>query len=220
MATSPADLQAGRARHTADNRRAKRDQIIEAARDVLAHDGVAACTARAVADASPLTKSAIHYYFRDIDEIVDQAMAAHVDAMLASLRDVAGQPDNPDDRLWAVISAYLATFADKPHAALVWFEYWVTASRRHSLDAASQMLGKVHALLMGLLQDLPVDNPDQTAHLLLSWLLGTLVQQHTRPISATALRSELTTIVGNPPARRPAQAGDEPARPNPPTPDL
>jgi AcrR family transcriptional regulator len=220
VATSPADLQAGRARHTADNRRARRDQIIEAARDVLARDGVAACTARAVADASPLTKSAIHYYFRDIDEIVDQAMAAHVDAMLASLRDVAGQPGDPDDRLWAVISAYLATFADKPHAALVWFEYWVTASRRHSLDAASQMLGKVHALLRGLLQDLPADNPDQTAHLLLSWLLGTVVQQHTRPTSAAALRSELTRIVGNPPARRPTQVRDEPARPNPPDPDL
>ncbi|HEX3922957.1 MAG TPA: TetR family transcriptional regulator [Streptosporangiaceae bacterium] len=200
MAASPAHSQPSRAGHTADNRRAKRDQIIEAARDVLARDGVAACTARAVADASPLTKSAIHYYFRDVDEIIDQAMAAHVNAMLTSLRDVAGQPAGPHDRLWAVISAYLATFADKPHAAFLWFEYWVTASRRHSLDRASQMLADVEALFRGLLEDMPVDNPGQTAHLLLSWLLGTIVQQHTRPTSAAALHGELTRILGNRPA--------------------
>jgi len=176
------------------------DTIIEAARDVLAREGVAACTARAVADASPLTKSAIHYYFRDVDEIIDQAMTAHVDVMLTGLRDVAGQPADPHDRLWAVISAYLATFADKPHAAFVWFEYWVTASRRHALDPASQMLADVEDLFRGLLQDMPVDNPGQTAHLLLSWLLGTIVQQHTRPTSAAALRGELTRILGNRPA--------------------
>jgi AcrR family transcriptional regulator len=200
VATSSAHSQPSRARHTADNRRAKRDQIIKAARDVLAREGVAACTARAVADASPLTKSAIHYYFRDVDEIIDQAMTAHVDVMLTGLRDVARQPADPHDRLWSVISAYLATFADQPHAAFVWFEYWVTASRRHALDPASQMLASVEDLFRGLLEDMPVDNPGQTAHLLLSWLLGTIVQQHTRSTPAAALRGELTRILGHRPA--------------------
>jgi DNA-binding transcriptional regulator YbjK len=56
------------------NQRDKQRQIIEAARRVLARDGLAGCTARAVARASPLTKSAMHYYFRDIDDVVDQAV--------------------------------------------------------------------------------------------------------------------------------------------------
>ena len=162
---------------------------------VLAREGLAACTARAVADASPLTKSAIHYYFSDINEIVDQAVLGHVDAMLAGLRENAAHTADPRERLWAVISAYLATFADQPHAAFLWFEYWVSAGRRDALGTAQQMLGNVNALLRDLLADLVEGDPDETAHALLSWLLGTVVQQHVRPRTSTALRDEVDMIL-------------------------
>lgn len=178
------------------NRSAKRDQIIDAAKEVLAREGLAACTARAVADASPLTKSAIHYYFNDINEIVDQAVSAHVDAMLEGLRQEADRAE-PDERLWAVISSYLATFADKPHAAFLWFEYWVSAGRRASLDTVDHMLGKFHAFFLDLLDDVTPDHRDATAHALLSWLLGTVVQQHVHPRPATALRHEIAAIIGD-----------------------
>jgi AcrR family transcriptional regulator len=187
-----------RGAYASRNRHAKRDQIINAAKEVLAREGLAACTARAVADASPLTKSAIHYYFNDINEIVDQAVLAHLDAMLESLREQANRITNPDERLWAAINAYLATFADKPHAAFLWFEYWVSASRRASLDTVDHMLGKVHAFLLDLLDDLAPNNPDETAHALLSWLLGTVVQQHVHPRPTAALRYEIDAIVHGP----------------------
>jgi len=176
-----------------NNQRVKRAQIVDAAKEVLATQGLAACTARAVADASPLTKSAIHYYFRDIDEIVDEAMAGHVDAMLVNLRRAADEHAEPDERLWRVVEAYLATFAERPHAALLWFEYWVAASRRSSLDAAAGMLDKVHALLVEVLV---VTDPDETAHQILSWLLGTIVQQHVRPRAVGELRRELARFTG------------------------
>jgi AcrR family transcriptional regulator len=180
------------------NRRAKRDQIINAAKEVLAREGLAACTARAVADASPLTKSAIHYYFNDINEIIDQAVLAHVDAMLEGLREEANRSTDPDERLWAVINAYLATFADRPHAAFLWFEYWVSAGRRTAMDTADHMIGKLHAFLLDLLGDLAPNNRDETAHALLSWLLGTIVQQQVRPRPATALRYEVNAILHRP----------------------
>jgi AcrR family transcriptional regulator len=176
-----------------NNQRVKRAQIIDAAKEVLASQGLAACTARAVADASPLTKSAIHYYFRDIDEIVDEAMAGHVDAMLTNLCRAADGHTDPDDRLWGVVEAYLATFAERPHAAFLWFEYWVAASRRSSLDAAAGMLDKVHALLVEVLTG---DDRQETAHQVLSWLLGTIVQQHVRPRPVGELRRELARITG------------------------
>jgi AcrR family transcriptional regulator len=176
-----------------NNQRVKRAQIVDAAKEVLATQGLAACTARAVADASPLTKSAIHYYFHDIDEIVDEAMAGHVDAMLTNLRRAADEHTDPGERLWCVVEAYLATFAERPHAAFLWFEYWVAASRRSSLDAAAGMLDKVHALLVEVLT---VPDPDETAHRVLSWLLGTIVQQHVRPRAVEELRRELARITG------------------------
>ncbi|WP_433435575.1 TetR/AcrR family transcriptional regulator [Nonomuraea sp. CA-141351] len=195
---------ASRAKHTDGNRRAKQEQIIEAAKDVLAREGVAACTARAVADASPLTKSAIHYYFTDINEIVDRAVSAHVDTMLDDLRRVSGETDDPYERLLRVVDAYLTTFADRPHAAFLWFEYWINAGRRESLDVADRMLGQVHTLLLDLVAELAPEAPDRTAHALVSWLLGTIVQQHLRPRPAEALHDEIALILataGTPPHR-------------------
>lgn len=184
-----------RARYNGGNRRAKQDQIVEAAKGVLARHGLAACTARAVAEASPLTKSAIHYYFNDLNEIIDRAMAAYADSMIETLARVAGQHAQPRERLWQVVQSYLNASAARPHAAFLWFEYWADAGRRQTLEVAGDMLGKLHALLAGMLSEVPVPDPDERAHALLSWLLGTVVQQHIRPRAAHVLRTEMTRIV-------------------------
>ncbi len=179
-----------------ENRRGKREQIIDAARQVLARDGLVACTARAVADASPLTKSAVHYYFDDIQQIVDLAMREHVTAMVSALRRAADGESEPAERLRAVVQEYLATFAEQPGAAYLWFEYWIDTGRRGSADIVAATLDEVSALLRELVAELPVDDPAETGHALMSWLMGTLVQQQVRPRPAAALRRELGAVVG------------------------
>jgi len=178
------------------NRRGKREQIIDAAKRVLAQDGLAACTARAVADASPLSKSAVHYYFDDIHQIVDIAMGEHVAAMVAELRLAADSEPDPAEKLWAVVHAYLATFSAQPNAAFLWFEYWIDAGRRQSADAVIATLEDMRALLEELAARRPVDDPAATARSLLSWLLGSIVQQQLRPRSMARLRRELDGILG------------------------
>ncbi|NUP48199.1 MAG: TetR family transcriptional regulator [Catenulispora sp.] len=179
------------------NRRGKREQIIDAAKQVLARDGLAACTARAVADASPLTKSAVHYYFDDIHQIVDLAMREHVTAMVTDLRRAAAGTPDPAEKLWAVVHAYLATFAAQPNAAFLWFEYWIDAGRRGSTDAIAATTQDMRTLLEELVAHLPVDDPAATARSLLSWLLGTIVQQQVQPQPLAQVRQELNGIVGN-----------------------
>jgi AcrR family transcriptional regulator len=179
----------------ASNQDHKRAQIVEAARVVLARDGLAGCTVRTVADASPLTKSAIHYYFDDIDEIIDLAVGAHLQAMLDSLRELGQRHTDPGKRLRAVLMAYLETFAAKPDAAFLWFEYWIAAGRRGRMDAVDGMLAAVEGLLVELLADLPVEQADESAHSLVSWLLGSVVQQHIRPRPAASLLAEIDTLL-------------------------
>ena len=159
------------------NQRDKQRQIVEAARCVLARDGLAGCTARAVADASPLTKSAMHYYFRDVDEVIDQAMAAHLEAFLGSLREIAEREKDPARRLWRVVDAYLATFAGQPHAARLWFEYWIALSRRDGSAPIRADLTRVGGLFSTLLADAGHPRPGDTAELVVSWLLGAVVRQ-------------------------------------------
>jgi AcrR family transcriptional regulator len=183
------------------NQDSKRRQIIEAAREVLARDGLAGCTARAVAEASPLTKSAINYYFASMDEIIDLAVAAHVEAMLVALRQVAEQHRDPYRRLHAVVQAYLDTFADQPHAAYLWFEYWIAASRRQAPAPVAAMLDAVRDLLSELLAQLPDTtgrpgpDPAQAANALLSWLLGSIVQQQVHPLAPATLAAEIDRLL-------------------------
>jgi len=178
------------------NRRCKREQIIDAAKKVLARDGLAACTARAVADASPLTKSAVHYYFDDIHQLVDIAMREHVAAMVSELRRAADGEPNPGEKLWAAVHAYLATFAAQPDAAFLWFEYWIDTGRRQSADAVMATLDDMRALLEELAAQLPIDDPAASAHSLLSWLLGSIVQQQLQPRSMAQLRQEFNDVLG------------------------
>jgi len=151
------------------NQREKRELIVAATSDVLARDGLAACTARAVADASPLTKSAVHYYFRDVDEITDQAMSAI--STPSPWTRFAGRPTpnrSPPKRLWRVIDAYLATFADKPHAALLWFEYWIALSRRGATGPVEDNLSSIRVFLRATLLDAHHPDADGAADLTLS----------------------------------------------------
>lgn len=183
------------------NQDSRRRQIIEAAREVLARDGLAGCTARAVAGASPLTKSAINYYFASMDEIIDLAVAAHVEAMLVALRQVARQHRDPYRRLHAVAQAYLDTFADQPHAAYLWFEYWIAASRRQAPAPVAAMLDAVRDLLSELLAQLPDTtgrpgpDPAPAANALLSWLLGSIVQQQVHPLAPAILAAEIDRLL-------------------------
>ena len=182
------------------NQDSKRRQIIEAAREVLARDGLAGCTARAVADASPLTKSAINYYFASMDEIIDLAVAAHVEAMLVALRQLTRQHRDSYRRLHAVVQAYLDTFADQPHAAYLWFEYWIAASRRQAPAPVAAMLDAVRDLLSELLTQLPDTtgrpgpDPGPAANALLSWLLGSIVQQQVHPLAPAILAAEIDRL--------------------------
>lgn len=184
----------GRRDRLSPNQLAKQEQIVAAASRVLARDGLAGCTARAIADAGPLTKSAIHYYFSDIDLLIDRAMAALVTDFLAELGKVAAKYDDPADRLWAVLETYLETFADNPNAAFVWFEYWVAVGRAEHGQAAEAMLRSVIELLTDLLGDLGIDDPRARARALQSYLLGAIVQQSVRRRPFRTLREEIELL--------------------------
>lgn len=84
-----------------------------------------------------------------------------------------------------MIDAYLQTFADKPHAARLWFEYWIALSRRGATQPLRRDLSKIRALLVELLAAVDQTDPEATADTLLSWLLGAAVQESISPASPT-----------------------------------
>lgn len=172
----------------------KRRQIIEAARSVLARDGLAGCTARAIADASPLTKSAIHYYFADMDDLVDQAMAGHIRACVNKIREAAQRHNDATDRFWAAVEQYLEIFSETPSAAQLWFDYWIDATRKGRLEPIDHMHREVIAIFTQMLQEIPVGDAAKRADALFSYLLGTVVQQTIRTRPFEEIKTQIAAV--------------------------
>jgi AcrR family transcriptional regulator len=173
------------------NQLSKRQQIIEAAQRVLAEQGLANCSVRAVADSSPLTKSAIHYYFSDMDELVDEAMSRHMEAFIARVRVAAGRETRPTERFWAAVKDYLDIFEENPGAALLWFDYWIDATRKGRTEPVDRMNSDVLAVFADLLTAVGVDEPAARAEALFSGLLGLVVQQSVRRRPFEAVRRQI-----------------------------
>jgi AcrR family transcriptional regulator len=186
----------------------KQRQIIEAAMRVLADQGLAACTVREVAAAGPLTKSAVHYYFADMDVLIDRAMAAHVANFEAALRDAAAAAPDPPASFWNIIDAHLATFRDRPHVARLWLEYWADASRKGRASMIAELNRRITALLADHLKAVGVPRPSDTAHGVFLILAGTILDQPT-PAGDGQARKHIAALTGlRPPrhTRRPAAA--------------
>ncbi|MHB8671618.1 MAG: TetR/AcrR family transcriptional regulator, partial [Acidimicrobiales bacterium] len=77
------------------NQLAKRDEIVSAAVEVLLRDGVHGCTVRSIAASAGVSKGSVHYYFGDVDEIVDLAMVQATRGWIAWLR-ASGAGDRTD----------------------------------------------------------------------------------------------------------------------------
>jgi AcrR family transcriptional regulator len=172
----------------------KRQEIVDAAVRVIMRDGLRACTARAVADESPLTKSAIHYYFDSIDEIIDAAMDHHLDLFLDRLRRTAEQFDDPGTRFWRVVEDYLAFFAETPGSTTVWFGYWLSNMERQRLERNVELQTRIAGVLGSLLAEAGADDPPARSRALFSYLIGAVLRQEVHPVAFDELRPELASL--------------------------
>jgi len=188
----------------------KQRQIIEAAMRVLAVQGLAACTVREVAAAGPLTKSAIHYYFADMDVLIDRAMAAHVANFEAALRDAAAAAPDPPAGFWNIIEAYVTTFRDRPHVTRLWLEYWADASRKGRVNVIAELNDRITALLAGHLRAAGVPRPADTAHGVFLILAGTILAQPA-PVTDGQARKLIAALTGLRPPRHTRKAAAAPA---------
>jgi AcrR family transcriptional regulator len=118
------------------NQQAARARIAAAAAAVVARNGIAGCTVRAVADEAGMTKSTVHYYLRDANELVDLAVLGFLDALADhAARLIAEAPDGRE-ALHALVRIFTA--GEAPAIALtdptLWSDFATHAWRRGALD--------------------------------------------------------------------------------------
>jgi AcrR family transcriptional regulator len=172
----------------------KRRLIVEAAVRVLIRDGLNACTGRAVADETPMTRSAIHYYFESTDELVDAAMDAHLATLLERFRAVGEQHKQPERRFWAVIEDYVAAFAEAKGSTVAWFTYWVQNMDRGRVERNMHMQQSIVEVIGELLADAGADDPRARSRAIFSYLIGAVLRQEVDPATAAELRREVAAL--------------------------
>lgn len=172
------------------NQQAKREALVEAAMQVLRERGYAGCTSRAIADASPLAKSALHYYFEDTEEIVQQAFVRIMEQFVQRVREAAATAGEPRAALRAAAVTYLHLGANRPaeQVPMLWFEVQLAAARRGDTRLVAALTERFLAELEGLVAATGIADAAGRARALLSMLIGMLVRDALAPL---ALDTEL-----------------------------
>lgn len=175
------------------SRSAKRDQLVRAAADVLLTEGVAGCTVRAIADRSGLSKSAIHYYFEEVNDLVELAwellMGEFIHRMEAAA-EAAG--DDPGQRLWAAAEIYVRVGSGHDRRIpMMAFDFLIVSRRRGDTRAAAVVMERITELFGKLLAATSHPDPWAVTPVLMSALIGTVVRAEIGPLDT---RSELAAI--------------------------
>ena len=200
-----------RARGSAQHE-ARRRAIIEAAAEVLRTRGLSACTARSIAGAGPLTKSALHYYFDDIDEVIDLAFRSLMDSFYERLAAIAAEALTAQEALWSTARAYLHLGTDRPGSGghrvpMLWFEMQVAATRAGNLDTVRAITERVLQLFVHLVADTGTARPTQTGTALMNALIGIVVRADMDEIDLDAELCAVAALLGLfPPAPAPVAA--------------
>ncbi len=103
---------------------------MEAALAVLARDGVAGITHRAIGEAADVPLGSITYHFATLDDIVNQAFQAHVEKLATRFEDRLASCDAGGDLIECIVSAVTDDLAANPNELAVTYELYGDAVRR------------------------------------------------------------------------------------------
>jgi AcrR family transcriptional regulator len=172
----------------------KRQQIVDAATEVLLDGGLAACSTREIARVGGMNQGLIYYYFSTIEEIIDAAMDDLFTSLTAGISHASQGQHDPAERFWNVLEDYLGVFDQHPGLSLLWFEYWLSVTRAGHAGKVERLQDGLIELLTELLADAGVTDARARAKVILAYVLGVLVRRSIHPESFDDLRPEIASL--------------------------
>ncbi|OFJ52974.1 TetR family transcriptional regulator [Mycolicibacterium grossiae] len=167
----------------------RKERIVSSALAVLARDGVAGITHRAIGEAADVPLGSITYHFATLDDIVDQAFAAHVDKLATRFEARLAGCEAGADLIDCIASAITDDLAANPNELAVTYELYGDAVRRTDNKRITQQW-------MERAEDALAQHFDRaTARLIDVVIEGLMVHMSiaTQPMSKDAVRALLTT---------------------------
>lgn len=154
----------------------RRAELIQAALEVIAADGLGRATTRRITDHADLALGAFHYAFRSKDELLEAVIGRLGDHLDAVLRSAMTDPNLPlDAAVEQLVVGYWAAVEEAPDLQLAHHELTVHALRHPRLRqlATDQHEAHVHTVAEALAKVVGAPEREQRDELA-RFLLGTL----------------------------------------------
>ena len=163
----------------------RREQILRAAFEVAARDGLGGLTIRAVAAEAALSHALVLFHFgrkeRLLEELLEWLLATT--SVLRVSEEVARHP-RAQDRLHALLQQEMARLSHEPRQTRLFLEYWALGTRHESVRARiSAEMERYRAAFRAIMDDLLGAEPafvgmtaDGLAAVAVSWIHGCAVQ--------------------------------------------
>lgn len=111
----------------------RRAMIVSTAMSLIAEQGLAATTARQIANAAGVSLGTITYHFASIDEILVQVLQAQTEQFERRRSARLESCSDPSDRLRRYLTAYLDPDVHPPAMWHVWLDCWSRAAHSPTL---------------------------------------------------------------------------------------
>jgi AcrR family transcriptional regulator len=93
---------------------AKRERILDAARQIFEADGLEAASLRAIAAAAGYTPAALYFHFDSKEALYAEVLSASVERLAEAISAAASKADEPGARLSAAALAFFDFYAENP----------------------------------------------------------------------------------------------------------
>ena len=170
----------------------RRDQILAAVLACLGEGGFDAVSMRAVAHRADVPLGSLHYYFRDKEEMVGAALARSVEELIAGLLGDVDESAPPRARLRRLVIEVVPRLCMDPVHVPVYIGFWSWCQKVPERRALYHRVAEsVHERLRQLVAqgnrrgDFHAGDPAVAATLVLSTLVGFLLDRHGREPAAT-----------------------------------
>jgi TetR/AcrR family transcriptional regulator, transcriptional repressor of bet genes len=169
----------------------RREQILRAAFEVAAREGIGGLTVRAVAGEAEVSHALVLFYFgrkeRLVQELLGWLMANS--SVLRVSEDISRFP-SALDRLHALLQQEMFRVAQEPRHTRLFFDYWALGAREPAIRARiGEELERYRSAFRAIMEELLVAEPatfagvtaDGLAAVAVSWIQGCALQAMTDP---------------------------------------
>lgn len=179
--------------------RQRRDELLAATIELFAEGGSRAVTHRAVARRAGLPPATTTYYFASIQDLLREALAAHIQQWTSDLADLTDLDSGPPLSLDDSTDLVSHVFAQRgPEVAAVELSIYLAATRDPALrDAATEVLEQFEILAARILARLGVANGESLAASVVALVAGTALRRQCDQYTEEQEARQMTKAIRN-----------------------